>query len=168
MKALRTTFALLAIGLGVGACAALQGLDKFEKCETDEECALVDAGGGGRLDGTIPDDQQKLLLAIGSWLDVNGEAIYGTRPWKQWSENKVRFTKKGAALYAISFDWPASEEIEIAALGKNAGAVEKVEMLGHDGTLEFTQTDTGLKVKLPADKPCQHAWSLKISTQKHN
>ena len=121
-----------------------------------------------KADGTIPDDQQKLLLAIGSWLDVNGEAIYGTRPWKQWSENKVRFTKKGAALYAISFDWPASEEIEIAALGKNAGAVEKVELLGHTGKLEFTQTDTGLKVKLPADKPCQHAWSLKISTQKSN
>jgi hypothetical protein len=53
MGAVRTTFALLAIGLGVGACAALQGLDKFDKCETDEECALVD---GGRLDGTIPVD----------------------------------------------------------------------------------------------------------------
>ena len=56
MGALRTTSALLAIGLGVGACAALQGLDKFDKCDTDEECALAD--GGRWIDGPVnpPDD----------------------------------------------------------------------------------------------------------------
>jgi hypothetical protein len=50
MAAARTTFALLAIGLGVGACGALQGLDKFDKCDTDEECGLL---GGGGTDGPI-------------------------------------------------------------------------------------------------------------------
>src|ERR1051326_7722356 len=37
---------------------------------------------GPRSDGTIPEEVQRILLEIGSWLTVNGEAIYGTRPWK--------------------------------------------------------------------------------------
>ncbi len=44
MSAVRTSFAMLAIGLCVVACSALQGLDKFEKCETDEECGLLEGG----------------------------------------------------------------------------------------------------------------------------
>ena len=54
MSAVRTSFALLALGLCVGACAALQGLDKFEKCETDEECGLLE--GGSSTDGPTSSD----------------------------------------------------------------------------------------------------------------
>ena len=51
MSAVRTSFALLAIGFCVVACSALQGLDKFEKCETDEECGLLE--GGSSTDGPV-------------------------------------------------------------------------------------------------------------------
>ena len=39
-----------------------------------------------KADGTIPGDQQAVLLEVGKWLDINGEAIYGTRPWTQYGE----------------------------------------------------------------------------------
>jgi alpha-L-fucosidase len=40
--------------------------------------------------------------------------------------------------------------------------VVKVEMLGHDGPLEFKQDETALRVKMPADKPCDFAYTLRI------
>lgn len=87
-----------------------------------------------KADGTIPDNQQLRLLEMGDWLNVNGEAIYGTRAWKTYGEgptpqgapngtrgltdgmlkvytaHDIRFTTKGDTLYAILFAWPAGDE----------------------------------------------------------
>ena len=118
-----------------------------------------------RADGTIPDAQQQVLLAIGKWLGTNGEAIYGTRPWKMSEEAGVHFTAKPDVLYAISLKWPEGE-LTIPALGSDHGLdgkIEQVELLGHAGTLEFTQAADGLKVKFPAEKPCDYAYALKIT-----
>jgi alpha-L-fucosidase len=118
-----------------------------------------------KADGTIPDAQQKVLLAIGKWLGVNGEAIYGSRPWKMSEEGRVHFTTKGQTLYAISLDWPTNDLV-IPALGSDKnleGKITKVELLGHKGELEFTQAADGLKVKFPAEKPCDYCYALKIT-----
>ena len=117
-----------------------------------------------KADGTIPDDQQKLLLQIGAWLDVNGAAIYGTRPWTKFGEEKIRFTTKGKTFYAISLGWPGKEMVIPAlAKGKVAGKVEKINLLGHAGALEFSQDESGLHVTMPEEKPCDHAFALEIT-----
>lgn len=64
---------------------------------------------GPRADGTIPEIQRNRLLSLGEWLEKNGEAIYGTRPWKvdktQTDDGKeIRFTVGKDALYVIMFN----------------------------------------------------------------
>ena len=139
-----------------------------------------------RADGTIPDNQQQLLLDIGKWLEVNGDAIYATRPWTKFGEGTAaprradtapatneapraaqmyRFTTKGDTLYAIALGWPGAQAAitSLAAGAPGAGKVASVELLGHAGALEFAQDAEGLKVKMPADKPCDYAYALKIT-----
>lgn len=116
-----------------------------------------------KSDGTIPDDQRAVLLGIGKWLKVNGDAIYSTRAWTKDSEGDFRFTTKAGALYAIAVKWPETgKSAAIPSLNTAWGKVKSVTMLGHTGELKFTQDTTGLKVVFPADKPCEFAWSLKI------
>jgi alpha-L-fucosidase len=141
---------------------------------------------GPRPDGTIPEGDGQILLDIGRWLAVNGEAIYGTRPWKifgegpteviegafqdtkraEFTSRDVRFTTKGEALYAIVMDWPESGEVVIESLAasqaNNPAAIRQVRLLGTKEAVQWSRDRCGLKVKLPAEKPCAAAFTLKI------
>ncbi|WP_460166805.1 alpha-L-fucosidase [Thermostilla marina] len=143
-------------------------------------------------DGSIPPEEQEIMRNIGRWLKVNGEAIYGTRPWKiyaegptvcrgmkrnakgevkeQWDWRKnftpqdIRFTTKGDTLYAIALAWPEDRKLVVRSLAKHAGVdVGSVSLLGHDGPLVWTQTTDGLEVTLPAEAPCDYAFCLRIT-----
>ena len=144
---------------------------------------------GPRPDGTIPEEQKKLLLGIGGWLDLNGEAIYGTRPWKIFGEGParmveghmterenigksytaedIRFTTKDNYLYAICLDWPADGKCLIKSLNDQARistrGIKSVSLLGVEGNLEWFQDQDGLHVTFPETKPCEHAYSVKIT-----
>jgi alpha-L-fucosidase len=132
-----------------------------------------------KSDGTIPQDQQEELLEIGRWLDVNGEAIYGTHNWSSFGEGgergsgtpMIRFTVKGENLYAILVgNWPGGAVIiKTLSLGKMPeGKIESITLLGSDGEAQFSQGDDGLSVTLPATPPCKYAYTLKITGLKMN
>jgi alpha-L-fucosidase len=142
---------------------------------------------GPRPDGTIPEEEEQILLDIGRWLALNGEAIYDTRPWKVFGEGPTqveegmftdtkraaftsrdfRFTARGDVLYATLLAWPENGEATIESLGANlrlyTAEVGKVEMLGVAEPLRFTRDERALRVKMPAARPCDHAFTLRIS-----
>lgn len=141
---------------------------------------------GPRPDGTIPEEEESILLAVGRWLKVNGEAIYGTRPWKAFGEGPtqvadgafsdtkrqpytgtdIRFTTQSNALYAIVMAWPGeTATIKTLATGSPLvnGEITEVRMLGHRGNLKFARNTEGLTVEMPVDMPSSDAVTLKIT-----
>jgi len=145
--------------------------------------------GSGQLD----ERELKVLSALTDWMSVNQDGIHGTRPWKingdgpssapamqspqgrlGFNENgrkeltaeDIRFTTKGKNLYAFAMGWPAGE-VTVKPLATNSpqqpGKIHNVELLGHKGKLKWTQTEAGLKVEMPSEKPSDHAVTLKIA-----
>ena len=138
---------------------------------------------GPKADGTIPDDVQNVLRDVGSWLRINGEAIYRTRPWRVYGEGPtqvaagafhdtetqtygpadIRFTQKNGVLYAIEMGWPANHEAVIHALTAMGGnQVRSIQLLGSDGNLSFEQRADGLHVHLPEKPAGKYAYALRI------
>lgn len=135
-------------------------------------------------DGSIPKDQQERLRGMGKWLKLNGEAIYGSRPWIIFGEGPtetktghladqhfdgfgdrdIRYTTKDGQLYAIALGWPEDGTLEIVTLGKSQynAPVKGVELIGYNGKLKWEQTEKALEIKLPSRKPCEHAFVFKI------
>lgn len=140
---------------------------------------------GPRSDGTIPEEVQQVLLDVGTWLNVNGDAIYGTRPWRTYGEGPTkvatgsfhdtdtahytaedfRFTTKDHALYAIGLAWPPNGEAVIRSLAGTAGSqsVQSVSLLGSDARPKFQQRPDGLHVQLPAQAPVKYAYVLRLT-----
>jgi len=115
---------------------------------------------GPKADGTIPEVMQSCLRRVGEWLRVNGEAIYGSRPWDKYKEGDVRFTRNGNVLYAIALEWP-EEELRLTSLAGKG--VSKVEMLGLNDPVTWKQDAEGLVIQPPAKRPCRYAYTLKIT-----
>ncbi len=141
---------------------------------------------GPRADGTIPEEAADLLRGLGQWLEVNGEAIYGTRPWHVYGEGPaqvavghlqerqdepftaqdIRFTRNENTLYAIALGWPG-ERITIHSLGTGsplaAEKIVQISLLAGDGTaLSWAQDAAGLTIALPLAPIGAHAYVFKI------
>ena len=141
---------------------------------------------GPRSDGTITDEETQTLLGTGKWLDVNGEAIYGTRPWKIYGEGPtesasgsfsdqkkpftakdIRFTTKGETLYAIAMGLPTANT-EIKALGQKSGngIIASLELVGSTEKVSWSQGAQALVVKPSKNYPSENAVTYKIVFKK--
>jgi len=97
-------------------------------------------------------DPQVIRIAkdIGAWLKVNGEAVYASRPFEvcQENANAVCYTRNNGDVYAALMNWTGGP-VTLKALrdgGTTLGKVSKVELLGSDVPLTFSQDDQGLTV----------------------
>ncbi len=120
---------------------------------------------GPMADGTVPELQASRLCALGEWLGANGEAIYGTRPWNRASGETadgqpVRFTSKGASIYAIMLGQPKSRQVALD-LGMPGGSAE-VAVLGETRTAPATYANGRLTVTLDSPLPERHAHAFRI------
>jgi len=142
--------------------------------------STVAAGGnllldiGPAADGSIPVIMQQRLLDIGEWLNVNGEAIYGTRAFitdkKQEAINPetnktIFFTKKGRDVYVIMLNWPKGT-IKLNGLKTTGGTL--INLLGSAEKVKYSGSGGGLSVTLPRLGPddYQPAYVLKITNLK--
>jgi alpha-L-fucosidase len=130
---------------------------------------------GPKADGTIPDEDKAILLEIGKWLEINGEAIYNSKVWrkygegptkvaegqftdsasKQFTPKDIRFTVNGSYLYAIVLNYPKNGEVIIESLAeKDAsrlphfhGIIKDISVLGFDELPEWSRSEKGLVIK---------------------
>src|SRR5579859_2631845 len=138
-----------------------------------------------RPDGSLDPEVEQMLHEMADWIALNGEAIYGTRPWLVYGEGPVRtkgghfkedfnytskdirFTTKGKTLYAVALGWPDDGQLLVRSLARTGAnpnsKVTKVSLLGYQGKVEWTQTADGLSVRLPAQKLSPYTCALKIS-----
>lgn len=146
---------------------------------------------GPTADGRIPTVMEDRLMALGSWLDVNGEAIYQTRRWLvdgegptpressiataksakeavNYTNKDIRYTlsKDGATVYAIVMGQPDKEVQfhEFRVTGKSG----KITLLGYPGQLSYTVTKKGqLSIRVPDITQTQlnggHAFVFKLT-----
>lgn len=136
-------------------------------------CLLLNVG--PKPDGTITEEDRAVLLKIGDWLKVNGEAVYDSGVWRKYGEGPTRivegqfsdgikknftskdfrFTTAGGYLYAIALKCSENGEYCIQSLGEQDasrqdnfhGIIRKVEILGTDEKPEWNRTEDGLHIR---------------------
>ena len=163
---------------GIGGSFGYNRNETLDDYSTSEEVVemlvdIVSKGGnlllnvGPTADGRIPVIMQQRLRDVGDWLRVNGEAIYGTRAWREApAVEGVRFTQKGDDRYALALTWP-TDGLAIP-MPEPPPRNTRVTLLGHDALLDWTYHDGALHITVPPlsidEVPSRFAHAFKISS----
>jgi alpha-L-fucosidase len=142
---------------------------------------------GPDKEGQIPAQAQQILRSIGQWLSSNGDAIYGTRPWKVYGEGPtkavsgsfkdtetkpytaadIRFTTKEGALYAIALATPADGVVHVKALAKGSQSapeeIRTVERVDSNDKVDWKRTGTDLTIRFPHAQRSQYPVAFRIT-----
>jgi alpha-L-fucosidase len=125
-------------------------------------------------DGSIDEDERRILKELAAWMKVNGEAIFETRPFRVYGEGPaktadtgnfneakgtsftgedLRFTAKGEKIYIVALDWPAGGRLKCRSLARGSKTfheeILRVELLGAEGPLRFDQNGDAMTVEIP-------------------
>lgn len=144
-----------------------------------------------KADGTLDQQATDLLVEVGKWLEINGEGIYGTRPWNatttftggeghgtirphdkksRLTSKDIRYTTKGEMLYAFVMAPPKQGEYAeltfVTEIFEPAGKMKSVELLGHEGSLKWEAHGDGLRVWFPEQLPSDYALGLRIKFER--
>lgn len=135
-----------------------------------------------RPDGAIDDAAYWILKELANWFSICGEAIHGTRPWRQygegdsmvsldgfkeskvsWNASDIRYTTRNKVLYAFLMAAPENRVAVLKSLTE-AEKVVSVRLLGA-GDCRFSRAFGVLTVELPKELPTEYANVLEISLQ---
>jgi alpha-L-fucosidase len=124
---------------------------------------------GPKADGTLPEIQRDRLTALDEWLDTNGEAVFGTRPWVIAEDDDaavdVRYMWRDGDLFAIALAWPGDRLSLSAPAHVDLPAAPEVALLTPDGEtpVDVSVTDGALELSLPERPASNHAYAVRIS-----
>lgn len=98
--------------------------------------------------GDLDPELVKIAKDVGAWLKINGEAVYGSRPFEDCGDNTVSYTRNNGNVYASVFNWNDSTIVfkSLHSGGNTLGKVTRVELLGSNVTMNFVQDEKGLTV----------------------
>lgn len=142
---------------------------------------------GPKPDGTITDEEKAVLSDLGEWLKVNGDGIYGTRPWSKFGEGKTnnaggyfsdynetkytskdfRFTYKDCTLYAFQMK-PSGKKIKIKSLairGDHDFLLGKIDILGDNEIVKAERTKNALELTLKTEPQSDLPFCIKIDIE---
>jgi alpha-L-fucosidase len=140
---------------------------------------------GPAADGTISPIFVDRLLGLGQWLQVNGQAVYGSRPWKVCDQDEnlnVYYTRDDELLYAFLTQWPSDNEVPLMC--PDVSENTKAFLLGvkdnhrhalqvvdtnwsEDATAHSSTNQAAITIKLPNlnpdEVPCDYVWVIAMT-----